>query len=162
MTIREEGGMLRAVIGGVETPMVCVREDFFHLDHPDYSLFLVGFRRHDGKVVAAFHGGDEYHASEARLQKPSRRMPERFEAFEGHYRSHNPWLSNFRVVRRGDGLILIEPSGMEHALVPTGEESFRVDEDPGSPETISFGMVVEGRAIMACLSGGPYYRTFTP
>lgn len=34
-------------------------------------------------------------------------------AFCGHYRCYSPWFTNFRVVLRGDRLLLIAPGGVE-------------------------------------------------
>jgi hypothetical protein len=84
-------------------------------------------------------------------------------AIAGGYRSHNPWTPCLRVVLRGDHAWLVfaaAPDGFgdEQPLVPTGEWSFRVGEDPGNPETLRFDTVVGGRALRAWLSGWPCYR----
>jgi CubicO group peptidase (beta-lactamase class C family) len=159
--IHERGGLLRAVIGEDDVPMECVKEDLFRVDHPRYALFLLGFRRSEGTVVGAYHGSDEYSVPGRGEGDTGVPPSASHRALVGHYRSHNPWLTNFRVISRGGQLMFVEPSGAEHIVVPTGDHSFR-EAEPGSPETLSFGMFVGGRALMAVLSGGPYYRTFTP
>jgi hypothetical protein len=83
-------------------------------------------------------------------------------AYPGHYRSHNSWYSNFRVVLRKGELLLIEPNGDEELLKPLENGHFRIGADPGSPERIRFDTLIEGRADRAIFSGCPYYRTFTP
>ena len=46
----------------------------------------------------------------------------------------------------------------EQPLTPSDDGSFRVDEDPGNPETVRFNTVVDRRALRAWLSGWPYSR----
>ena len=161
LEVRECGQVLHAVIGTDEVLMEGVKEDMFRVVHPEFALFLMGFNRADGKVIGAFHGSDEYFLSEEVRDETGQSMPEYHRALVGHYRSYNPWLTNFRVISRSGQLIFVEPTGLEHVMVPTGDRSFREDV-PGSPETLEFDMIVGGRAHMAVYSGGPYHRTFTP
>jgi hypothetical protein len=65
------------------------------------------------------------------------------------------------VLRQGK-LYWITPQGAEALLVPLSNGAFRIGEDERLPERLRFGMVVSGQAIRANLSGGDYYRTFTP
>ena len=159
--IRERDQVLYAVVGGNEAHMEGVKDDMFRVDHPDFSLYLLGFKRVDGKVVSVFHGSDEYFLSGKRGDVPTQSVSESHKVFTGHYMSHNPWMTNFRVVSRGGQLVFVEPTGSEQVMVQTGDRSFR-EGVPGSPETLEFGMVVGGRALMAVYSGAQYYRTFTP
>ncbi|MBA2596449.1 MAG: serine hydrolase, partial [Chloroflexia bacterium] len=88
--------------------------------------------------------------------------PPEWDAYPGHYRSWNPWLSNFRVVIRKSDLLLIWPSGYEYPLTPD-DDGFRSGDDPASPEHIAFDTIVDGQALRARLAGGAdYYRFFTP
>jgi hypothetical protein len=64
-----------------------------------------------------------------------------------------------RTFQRGDQLVLASPDGTEEPLVPLDEHVFRVGQDEGSPERISFDAFVEGRALRATLSGERLYRT---
>ena len=135
--------------------------DHFYADHPDFALFSLRFGRKDGEVVEIFHGPDWY--TNNRYAGPTTfDYPEEWDAYPGHYRSHNPWLSNFRIVLRKGALALITPSEPEEPLVPLGSTVFRVGEDDHSPERIRFDTILNGRALSANLSCGNYYRTFTP
>jgi CubicO group peptidase (beta-lactamase class C family) len=90
--------------------------------------------------------------------------PPPWRLFLGHYRAHTPWLANFRVVAREGSVLLAQDDGdgLREPLVPLGEAEFRVGAAPWSPERLRFDTVVDGLAQRAVLSGGPYYRTFTP
>ena len=109
-----------------------------------------------------WHGGRRY----VRAGATARRLPEprdELRAIAGHYRSHNPWTTNFRVQLRGDRPWLFfasAPDGFaaEQELEPLADGSFRVGDDPGNPESLRFDTVVGGRALRAWLSGCPYYR----
>jgi D-alanyl-D-alanine carboxypeptidase len=135
--------------------------DRFHVDHPDFALFLLRFGREEGKVVEVFHGPDWY-TNERYTGPTTLDHPQEWDAYPGHYRSFNPWLSNFRVVLRKGALALVDPSGNEEPLVPVGGGVFRVGEDDRSPERICFDTILNGRALHANLSCGDCYRTFTP
>lgn len=94
------------------------------------------------------------------------RPPSEWEPLVGHYRCHNPWLSNLRVYFR-DGRLWL---WFGAADVPTPEEpltlladgAFRVGSDERSPERLRFDTVVDGAALRATFSGCALYRTFTP
>ena len=90
--------------------------------------------------------------------------PRPWQPFLGHYRAHTPWLSNFRVVARDGTLLLAQDDGdgVREPLAPLGPAEFRVGAPAWSPERLRFDTLVDGRAQRAVLSGGPYYRTFTP
>ncbi len=136
-------------------------EDAFLVDHPDYARFLLRFGRAGDRVVEAFHGAGWYTGE--RYDGPTDfDHPEGWTAYTGHYRSHNPWGTNFRVVLRKEAMVLVEPSGGEESLVPIGEGTFRIGDDPASPERLRFDTVVNGEALRANRSGCDYYRFFTP
>ena len=134
--------------------------DRFYVDHSDFALFLLRFGREKGEVVEAFHGPDWY-TNERYTGPTTFDHPQEWDAYPGHYCSHNPWLSNFRVVLRKGALALIHPSGDEEPLVPLGDGIFRVGEEERSPERIRFDPILNGRALRANLSCGDCYRTFT-
>ncbi len=136
-------------------------EDRFYVPHPEFALFLLCFGRDKGQIVEAFHGPRWY--VHDRVAGPATfAYPPEWDAYPGHYRSHNPWYTNFRVVLRKGGLVLIEPGGDEEALVPLGNGVFRVGADERSPERLRLGTVLDGQTIRANLSCCDYYRTFTP
>ncbi|WP_410598744.1 serine hydrolase domain-containing protein [Amycolatopsis sp. lyj-90] len=88
--------------------------------------------------------------------------PERWAALVGHYRCHNPWLSNLHVHTSGDKLWVSVCGGEPEQLVPLSDGAFRVGSDERSPERLRFDVVIDGAAIRADYSGCPLYRTFTP
>jgi hypothetical protein len=71
--------------------------DQFYVNHPDLALFLLRFGREESQVVEAFHGPDWY-VNERYAGPTTFDYPQEWDAHPGHYRSHNPWRSNFRVV----------------------------------------------------------------
>jgi D-alanyl-D-alanine carboxypeptidase len=135
--------------------------DCFYVDHPDFALFPLRFEREKEEVVEARHGPDWY-TNERYAGQTTFDYPQEWDAYPGHYVSHNPWLSNFRVIPLKGALALIHPSGDEEALVPLGRSIFRAGEDSRSPERIRFDTIIDGRALRASWSCGDYYRTSTP
>lgn len=99
----------------------------------------------------------------ARYSGPKKfEYPGEWNAFTGHYRSYNPWLSNFRIILRKGKLLLIEPTGEEMPLTLRDGDYFWVGEESSCPEFICFDIILDGRAIRARRDGCDYYRTFTP
>jgi D-alanyl-D-alanine carboxypeptidase len=138
-------------------------DDRFYVRHSDFALFLLEFHRdEENQVVEAFYGPDWY--INDRYNGPTTYdIPDGWTTYAGHYRSHNPWASNFRIVVRKEILILVWPSGDSHKLVPISNHVFRVGEDGRSPERIAFDSFINSDcALRANFSGCDYYRTFTP
>ena len=82
----------------------------------------------------------------------------------GHYRSHNAWLTNFRVAAR-EGALWYGSDHIDserHPLTPLEDGSFRIGRHAWSPERLRFDTVIDGAAQRAWRSGAAYYRTFTP
>ncbi len=161
VTLVAEGERLMLRYGDERIVLERRGPDCFYVDHPDFALFLLRFGREEGKVVEVFHGPDWY-TNERYTGPTTFDHPQEWGAYPGHYRSFNPWLSNFRVVLRKGALALVEPSGSEEPLAPLGGGVFRVGEDDRSPERIYFDTILNGRALHANLSCGDCYRTFTP
>jgi CubicO group peptidase (beta-lactamase class C family) len=136
-------------------------EDAFYAAHPDFARFLFTFGRdEDERVVEVSWGGDWYRGTN--YEGPTDfDVPAEWRAYAGHYRAHNPWVSNFRVVLRKGKLLMIGASGDETELVPRPEGAFQVGTEP-APERLRFDTIVEAQAWHARLSGGDYYRFFTP
>jgi len=136
--------------------------DLFLAPDPAFDRFPIRVQRPTANGPELWHGGRRY----VRAGSAARRLPEpsaELQAIAGHYRSHNPWTTNFRIVLRGDQPWLIfagAPDGFdtEQQLLPMKDGSFRVGEDEGNPETLRLDTVVDGRALRAWLSGWPYYR----
>src|SRR5262249_46875394 len=104
--------------------------------------------------------GGEWYAGERYAGPTTYEAPPDWSAYPGHYRAHNPWDSNFRVVLRKGRLILCRPDGNEVLLVPVTDRrltggGFRFGH---SPEQVRFDTVVQGSAWRANFSGGDYYR----
>lgn len=160
-SVAEAGGRLVMQIDEDSLPLDVRPSDAFLVPHPDFARFALRFGRREGQVVEAFHGPDWY-VNERYRGATVFDHPREWEAYVGHYRSHNPWFSNFRVVLRKGALALIQPEGGEEPLIPLADGLFRVGDEERSPERLRFDTVLDGQALRADLSGCPYYRTFTP
>lgn len=136
-------------------------EDAFYAPHPALSRYLLRFARREGRVVEAWCG-PELFVRQGCAGEAAPEPPAAWRAYTGHYRCHNPWLPNFRVILRRDRLLLALPWGEEQALVPLAEGLFRVGDDERLPERLGFDTVLGGQARRANLAGCDYYRTFTP
>ncbi len=135
--------------------------DRFFVPHPAFELFPLQMGRENGQITEAVYGGERFVRTPYQGQT-SFEYPVEWNAYSGHYRSHNPWLSNFRVVLRKGVLVFIFSSGDEEPLHQLEPGLFRIGEDARSPEFIRFDVVIDGKAMQAILSGGVYSRTFTP
>ncbi len=140
--------------------------DAFYVPHADWSRFLLRFQRQDGQVTEATSGPDWY--TNERYQGPTTfEVPDAWRAYPGHYRSHNPWLSNFRVALRKGKLVLLVAGGGEQELMQESEDAFTysrfLDENKTvhPPERLRFDTIIDGLAQRAMLSGCACYRFFT-
>ena len=122
--------------------------------------FLLRFGRSKADVIEAFYGSDWYTRQdyEGRVEFE---VPTEWRAYPGHYRSHNPWDTNFRIILRKGEFFYVTPSGREESLIPLEDGSFRVGEDSWSPEQVHFDQIIDGQATRANYSGCYYYRFFT-
>ena len=160
LTLVAKGRQLTLRHGGERIPLEARETDTFFVNHPDFALFLLSFGRVGGAVVEALHGPDWY-VNERYTGATHFEAPAEWANYVGHYRSHSPWLSNFRVVLRKGALMQITPDGTGTPLAPMPDGSFRVGAEAHSPERLRFDSVVDGQALRATLSGHPYYRAFT-
>jgi hypothetical protein len=152
-------------IGGETMPLERRGTDSFHVNDSSngWDLYLLEFGRvgGDGPVVEAFHGPDWY-IGEAYDGPSAFDVPSAWSAYVGHYRAHNPWISNFRVLIRKERLILDWQLDENQELVPLEDGSFQVGTGDYRLENLRFDQVADGRALRATWSGYEYYRTFTP
>ena len=162
LDVSVDGGMLVTEIDGERYVLEGLKGDNFLIDHPSYRLHPVRFTRDQDEITGFVHGPDIYALEPRDLGESPSSAPEEWKAFVGHYRSHNPWLASIRVVLRDGELVFLDPSAGEEPLKPLADGSFRIGEDPRSPERIRFDMIIGGKAFRACLSGGVLYRSFVP
>jgi CubicO group peptidase (beta-lactamase class C family) len=160
-SLAAEGDRLVLAYGGERMALEKRGKDLFYVPHRDFGRFLLRFGRAGEQVVEACHGADWYFNE--RYNGPLEfDSPPEWAAYAGHYRAHNPWHTNFRVVQRKGVLLLVEPWGAEEELVALGAGLFRVGKEEHSPERLRFETVLGGQALRANLSCCDYYRTFTP
>jgi CubicO group peptidase (beta-lactamase class C family) len=160
VSVRADRQRLILNIGKKNFAMEKRENEAFLVDHPGLDLFMMRFEREGGKVVRMLHGPDVYEKG-ARPKASKTRATKGWEEYEGHYRSYNPWFSNFRVISRTGALIYVDPSGQEQRMTKVSDVSFRIG-DATSPEHVRFDCIVNGKAHHAVVSGGDFYRTFTP
>ena len=116
----ENGPVLRH--DGRDISLEELEDDLFLASDADFDRFPLRVERPTDDVVELWHGGQRY----VRAGAAARQLPEpsaELQAIAGHYRSHNPWTTNFRIVLRGDQPWLIfagAPDGFdtEQLLVP--------------------------------------------
>jgi CubicO group peptidase (beta-lactamase class C family) len=168
-TIRAQGEHLYMQFEGDSIRLESRSPERFLVPHPAFELYLLRFGRElnpadndKAQIIEAFHGPDWY-VQERYQGETHFEIPPEWQAYTGHYRAYNPWMTNFRVLIQKDKLVLILPtSGLEEPLYQTGSSVFRIGEDPRSPEFIHFDVFIDGKAQQANLSGGAYCRIFTP
>ncbi len=160
LRVRSSGNRLSLNIGRKDITMVKREDDTFLANYPCLDIFMMRFERENGKVKRIINGPDVYERH-GHIKDSKTRPPKSAEEFEGHYRSYNPWLSNFRIISRNGKLMFVDPSGKEQDMSRLPDGSFRIG-DAASPERVRFDSVVRGKASHAVLSGGDFYRTFTP
>lgn len=119
----------------------------------------------DAPMVEARHGPDVYVREGSAPLGSDAPCPPEWAAYTGHYRSHAPYMTSFRVILRRGRLYLAWPHGGEEPLTPRpgdSEASPRFYVGPAgepSAEWIRFDTVVGGRALRArWAGGGDFYR----
>jgi CubicO group peptidase (beta-lactamase class C family) len=127
-----------------------------------WDRFALQFTPAEGRPTAIWQGGDRYVRDGADVPPDGSPDPS-VAAIAGHYRSHNPWTSNFWVIVRGAVPWLVfaaAPDGFEdeQPLLARPDGSYAAGEDPRTPEDLRFDTIVDGRPLRAWLSGSPYYR----
>ncbi|MDB5905309.1 MAG: hypothetical protein JWM26_4187 [Betaproteobacteria bacterium] len=160
--LKRKGDQVFFCHDGVETPLRGRGPKCSLVEHPDFSRFLLETAA-DGSG-AFWHGGDLWTKEQpGRAPSTPVTIPAQWRPFPGHYRSHNPWLSNFRIVARAGQLVFVEPSNETYSLVPTDDPLLfhLAAGDAELPEWIEFSAPVEGVSLRVSYSGGDYYRFFT-
>ncbi|HEY2803138.1 MAG TPA: hypothetical protein VGJ67_04390, partial [Actinomycetota bacterium] len=85
-------------------------------------------------------------------------VPVAWKQLTGLYRAYNPWFPVFRVYVRGGELFLCAGE-REERMEAVGEGEFRVGQS-WSPDRVSFGTVIDGRAQVANYNAQPFWRSF--
>lgn len=149
-------GQIKSVLERVTYP-----DDCFVNDVPGERHFPYRFERDDsGVVTGVVHGGNQWWRGD-QMESNSGTAAE-YAAYVGHYRSWNPWGSNFRIVVRGAKLVMIAAWGDEAELIKEGDW-YRVEAEEGMPETLTFDTIVDGQALQARdMLGSTFHRVFTP
>lgn len=146
--------------------------DRFLVDDPAWETFALEFVREpapddespatDQPVIGLYHGPTSFHRDgEEPAGAPSH--PAEWDAYVGHYRSYNPWNSNFRIMIRDGKLTLLSSYGGATELIPDGN-GFRYGFRGKTPsEYVEFDAIVNGQAQLARSDvGEEFARHFVP
>jgi CubicO group peptidase (beta-lactamase class C family) len=156
LVLAADGGKLWLAVGSQRVALESAGPNRFFVKHPDFELFLLEFGRDRNAVVEAFHGA-RWFTNDRYAGPRTFEYPKEWDACTGHYRSDSPWFGSTRIFVR-KGMLTAEGT----PLVPLGDGVFRAGAEEWSPEHLSFGPVVNGRATRMKFSGVEFYRTFTP
>jgi D-alanyl-D-alanine carboxypeptidase len=156
LVLAADGNKLFLAIRNQRVVLESAGPNRFFVKHPDFEFFLLEFGRDHNAVVEAFHG-PRWFTNDRYAGPRTFAYPKEWDAFAGHYRNDSPWFGSTRIFVR-KGILTAEGT----PLTPLGEGLFRAGAEEWSPERISFGPVVDGRATSMKFSGVKFYRTFTP
>jgi CubicO group peptidase (beta-lactamase class C family) len=164
--IVSSGEALRLAANGTNLALIPSGGDSFVTQDDIFGRLPLGFVRDNEEVVALIQG-DGYWTREPHVAPDWPEVPEEWRAFPGHYRSHNPWTTSFRIaINRGRLWLLMSggADGLEdqQPLVPLGDGWFRCGDDPRIPERIRFDAIVGGKALRSTLSTCDFYRVNQP
>ncbi len=160
------GDRLSLVADGRRVPLVPLGPKTFRVEDSALAHTWVRAQVEDGRAVVLTHGGDVFYR-EGLAAPEATELPAEWRAYPGHYRSHNPWTPDFRVVAREGQLLLLFPEAPdgfedEEPLLPLPDGTFGVRLGDYVYDRIGFDTIVDGEALRARLSGADYYRFFTP
>jgi D-alanyl-D-alanine carboxypeptidase len=156
LVLAAEGGKLWLAAGIQRVALERAGVDRFIVKHPDLNLFPLEFARERNVVVEAFHG-PRWFPNERYTGPKTFDYPKEWDAFAGRYQSDSPWFGSTRIfVRKGK----LTADGAP--LTAIGDGAFRAGAEEWSPERLSFGPVVNGRATRMKVSGVEFHRTSTP
>lgn len=160
------GARLSLIVDDRRVPLAPLGPAAFRPEDPALSHAVLTVRVEDGHGVALSHDSDVLYREGVAAPRPAA-LPEDWHAYPGHYRSHNPWAPDFRVVAREGRLFVLFPEAPdgfedEQPLLPLPDGVFGVTSGDYVYNRIRFDTVVEGQALRANLSGADYYRFFTP
>ena len=162
IALTQSGGALAVARDGGEGARLLRRDDDdeFTVDADEWEPFPLVFRREGSRVESVAHGAEVF-VPEGQSLPPA--STGEWEAFEGHFRTHDLWYPNVRIVDRGGSLVWITGGGEEEPLERLPDGSFRAGEDPRLPERVRFEERDDGGPVLRVnYSGLDYFRTFTP
>jgi CubicO group peptidase (beta-lactamase class C family) len=162
IVVTESAGALTVARDGRAEARLLQRdeEDEFTADADDWEPFPLVFERDGERVIGVAHGPTVF-VLDGDTLPPGRTG--KWSAFEGHYRTHDLWYPNFRIVERGGSLVLISGAGEEEPLERLPDGSFRAGKDPRLPERVRFEERDDGGPVLRVnYSGLDYFRAFTP
>jgi hypothetical protein len=155
LVLAADGSKLFLAIRNQRVALESAGPNRFFVKHPDFELFLLEFGRDHDAVVEAFHG-PRWFTNDRYASQKTFEYPKEWDSFAGHYRNDSPWFGSTRIfVRKGN--LTAEGTPLE----PLGDGVFRAGAEEWSPERVSFGPVVNGRATRMKFSGVEFYRAFT-
>ena len=176
LSLRADGHRLRLRAGPVAAILQHIDGNTFVVPDDAFDPFPLRFRLDaaGAMMTEAYHGGDVYiRAGGGGVAPPVDARPS---PLVGHYRSHAPYVSNFRIIQRRGCLYLAWPNGGEEPLTPepfapkpytpeppdtaAPSASFAVG-PPGepTPERLRFDPIVGSRALrVRWAGGGDFYR----
>jgi D-alanyl-D-alanine carboxypeptidase len=159
VVLRADGGRLLLAADGVDVTLEPDPEtpERFAVPHPALDRFALAVERDEGKIVSLACGPHRF-VREGGAASPEGDAPQSWTAITGLYRAYNPWFPAFRVYVRGGQLFLSGPEG-EEPVDELDDGEFRVG-GAWSPDRVSFGTVLEGRAHAATYNGQPFWRSF--
>lgn len=137
--------------------------DTFLVPHPALERFPLTFGRDGAGVVVEVLHGDAWLRGDRWTGGDPEPAPPAWSAYPGLYRSQNPWAPVLRVALRKGRLAALWPAAVEDQgkgeLIPLDDGWFAIGavEDP---QRIRFLGEIEGKAVVAEVNGGRWYRSF--
>lgn len=156
LVLTAQGGRLWLTVGARRVALERASSDRFVVKHPAFDLFPLEFARDRNVIVEAFHG-PRWFTNEHYTGAKTFDHPKEWEALAGHYRNDSPWFGSARIFAR-KGKLTADGT----PLIPLGDGLYRLGLEEWSPERLSFGPIVNGRATRMKVSGVEFYRTFSP
>jgi len=171
LTLTERDGQL--LLRHYDRPAITLEHiagNTFCVPDDEFDPFPLRFRARedagdDDAMVEIHHGPAVYVREGAAPLAASVPYPSEWDAFAGHYRSHAPYLTSFRIIMRRGRLYITWPNGGEEPLTSRAGElaaspRFYIGPaDEPSAEWIRFDTVVGGRALrVRWAGGGAFYR----
>jgi CubicO group peptidase (beta-lactamase class C family) len=143
----------------------CVPDDSFDPFPMRFHHSGNGGNDADGPMLEVHHGPTVYIREGGNPLEVEEPQPAEWQALAGHYRSHAPYVSNFRIVLRRSRLYMAWPNGGEERLTlvdpHTGSSGWFAVGAPGRPsaERIRFDPIVGRHALrVRWAGGGDFYR----